>query len=100
MLDFIKIKNDLESSFNRKNSEGVDVDINISVINEDSGKFSVSVFDERCYVNNQHLPHADITVGFLNKDTMIMYGLDVKAWRDVRIDTIQKWYQGYPQDKE
>ena len=71
MLDFIKIKNDLESSFNRKNSEGVDVDINISVINEDNGKFSVSVFDERCYVNNQHLPHADITVGFLNKDTMI-----------------------------
>ena len=65
MLDFIKIKNDLESSFNSENSEGVDVDINISVINEDNGKFSVSVFDERCYVNNQHLPHADITVGFL-----------------------------------
>ena len=33
-------------------------------------------------------------------DTMVMYGLDVKAWRDVKIDTIQKWYRGYPQDKE
>jgi len=31
---------------------------------------------------------------------MVMYGLDVKAWRDVKIDTIQKWYPGYPQDKE
>lgn len=71
MLDFIKIKNDLESSFNRKKSEGVDVDININVINEDNGKFSVSVFNERCFVNNQHLPNADITVGFLDKDTMI-----------------------------
>ena len=58
MLDFIKIKNDLESSFNRKKSEGVDVDININVINEDNGKFSVSVFNERCFVNNQHLPNA------------------------------------------
>ena len=37
---------------------------------------------------------------YSSNDTMIMYGLDVKAWRDVRMDTIQKWYQGYPQDKE
>ena len=33
-------------------------------------------------------------------DKMVMYGLYVKAWRDVKIDTIQKWYRGYPQDKE
>jgi len=33
-------------------------------------------------------------------ETMVMYGLDVQAWRDVKLDTIQKWYQGYPQDKE
>ena len=37
---------------------------------------------------------------YSSNDTMIMYGLDVKAWRDVRMDTIQKWYQGYPLDKE
>tara|TARA_B100001287_G_scaffold201419_1_gene170780 strand:- start:2563 stop:2886 length:324 start_codon:yes stop_codon:yes gene_type:complete len=71
MLDFIKIKNDLQDSFNREKSKGVDIDININVINEDNGKFSVSVFEEKCFVNNQHLPKADITVGFVNKDTMI-----------------------------
>ena len=71
MLDFVKIKTDLEDSFNREKSIGVDIDINVTVLSENDGKFSVSVFDERCYVNNQHLPHADITVGFLNKDTMI-----------------------------
>ena len=71
MLDFIKIKNDLQDSFNREKSRGVDIDININVINEDNGKFSVSVFDEKCHVTNQHLPKADITVGFVDKDTMI-----------------------------
>ena len=25
-----------------------------------------------------------------------MWGLDVNAWRDVRVDTIQDWYEGYP----
>lgn len=71
MLDFVKIKTDLETSFNKDKSKGIDIDININVINEDNGKFSVSVFEEKCFVNNQHLPKADITVGFVDKDTMI-----------------------------
>tara|TARA_B100001287_G_scaffold242907_1_gene218620 strand:- start:2027 stop:2356 length:330 start_codon:yes stop_codon:yes gene_type:complete len=71
MLDFVKIKTNLEDSFNKEKSTGVDIDINVTVLNEDDGKFSVSVFDKKCFVNSQHLPKADITVGFVDKDTMI-----------------------------
>ena len=39
MLDFVKIKTDLETSFNKDKSKGIDIDININVINEDNGKF-------------------------------------------------------------
>jgi|TARA_B100001094_G_C17895926_1_gene654017 hypothetical protein len=53
-----------------------------------------------CTLNKEiHKQKLDMK-NYTSNDTMIMYGLDVKAWRDVRIDTIQKWYQGYPQDKE
>tara|TARA_B100001057_G_scaffold112799_1_gene110987 strand:- start:608 stop:937 length:330 start_codon:yes stop_codon:yes gene_type:complete len=71
MLDFVEIKTKLDNGFNREKSRGIDIDINVNVINETNGKFSVSVFDEKCFVNNQHLPKADITVGFVNKDTML-----------------------------
>ena len=37
--------------------------------------------------------------GYSSPDTLIMWGLDVKAWRDVRVDTIQDWYEGYPKEK-
>lgn len=33
-----------------------------------------------------------------NCSTIVMYALDRKAWRDVRVDTIQKWYIGYPEE--
>ena len=53
-----------------------------------------------CTLNKEiHKQKLDMK-NYTSNDTMIMYGLDVKAWRDVRMDTIQKWYQGYPQDKE
>jgi len=53
-----------------------------------------------CTLNKEiHKQKLDMK-NYTSNDTMIMYGLDVKAWRDVRIDKIQKWYQGYPQDKE
>ncbi len=29
-------------------------------------------------------------------DTIIMWALDKKAWRDVRVNTIKEWYEGYP----
>ena len=50
MLDFVKIKTDLESSFNSDMADGVDVSINVNVINEENGKFSVSVLDNKCTV--------------------------------------------------
>jgi len=53
-----------------------------------------------CTLNKEiHKQKLDIK-NYTTNDTMIMYGLDVNAWRDVRMDTIQKWYPGYPQDKE
>ena len=71
MLDFTKIKTSLESSFNKDKSSGIKVSINVNVVNEDNGKFSVNVFDEQCKVESQLLPEADITLGFVNKDAMI-----------------------------
>tara|TARA_R110001632_G_scaffold18000_1_gene56293 strand:- start:42 stop:305 length:264 start_codon:yes stop_codon:yes gene_type:complete len=29
-------------------------------------------------------------------DTIVMYALDKKAWRDIRVNTIKDWYEGYP----
>ena len=31
-----------------------------------------------------------------SNDTIVCYGLDVNAWRDVKINTIIEWYEGYP----
>jgi len=36
---------------------------------------------------------------YQSPDTLVMYGLDVKAWRDVRVDTVIEWYEGYPKEK-
>jgi len=27
-----------------------------------------------------------------------MWALDKKAWRDVRVNTIKEWYEGYPKE--
>ena len=35
---------------------------------------------------------------YASPDTLVMYGLDVKAWRDVRVNTIVEWYEGYPKE--
>ena len=37
--------------------------------------------------------------GYTSPDSLIMWGLDVKAWRDVRVETIQDWYVSYPKEK-
>ena len=39
MLDFEKIKTDPETNFNSEKAQGVDVSINVNVINEENGKF-------------------------------------------------------------
>lgn len=35
---------------------------------------------------------------YQSPDTLVMYGLDVQAWRDVRVNTIKEWYKGYPKE--
>jgi hypothetical protein len=30
--------------------------------------------------------------------TIVMYALDRDAWRDVRVNTIKNWYEGYPKE--
>jgi|TARA_R110000744_G_scaffold16595_1_gene45601 hypothetical protein len=29
--------------------------------------------------------------------SLVMWALDKKAWRDVRVNTIKEWYKGYPE---
>ena len=36
---------------------------------------------------------------YSSPDTLVMYGLDAKAWRDVRVDTIHAWSTGYPKEQ-
>ena len=53
-----------------------------------------------CTLNNDISKQSLDIKNYTTNDTMVMVGLDVNAWRDVKLDTIQKWYPGYPQDKE
>ena len=71
MLDINSIRNTLTTNLNEEKSQGVDIDINVNVINEDNGKFNVQVHDNAVTVNDGNLDKADITVGFVNKDVMI-----------------------------
>ena len=52
-----------------------------------------------CTLNNDISETEMIIREYSSPDTLIMWGLDVKAWRDVRVDTIQDWYEGYPKEK-
>lgn len=35
-----------------------------------------------------------------SSDTILCYGLDVKAWRDIRVNTITDWYEGMPKEEK
>ena len=52
-----------------------------------------------CTLNNEISGVSMIIKEYSSPDTLVMYGLDVNAWRDVRVDTIQDWYNGYPKEK-
>jgi hypothetical protein len=52
-----------------------------------------------CTLNNEISGTSMIIKEYSSPDTLVMYGLDVKAWRDVRVSTIQDWYEGYPKEK-
>ena len=41
-----------------------------------------------CTLNNEISGQKLKIKSYNTNDTMVMYGLDVKAWRDVKIDTI------------
>lgn len=52
-----------------------------------------------CTLNNELYEQQIEIVKYDSKsDTIIMYALDKKAWRDVRVNTIQEWYEGYPKE--
>tara|TARA_X000000950_G_scaffold286700_1_gene396375 strand:+ start:1533 stop:1784 length:252 start_codon:yes stop_codon:yes gene_type:complete len=52
-----------------------------------------------CTLNNDISGTSMIIKEYNSPDTLIMWALDKKAWRDVRVDTIQDWYEGYPKEK-
>ena len=54
-----------------------------------------------CTLNKEiHKQNIDILKYDTNSDTIIMYALDKKAWRDVRVNTIQNWYTGMPKEEK
>jgi len=52
-----------------------------------------------CTLNNDISEIEMIIKEYSSPDTLIMWALDKRAWRDVRVDTIQDWYEGYPKEK-
>ena len=54
----------------KSGGSGDTVRINVNVINETNGKFSVSIHSNRCIITDEHLDKSDITVGFVNTDTL------------------------------
>lgn len=51
-----------------------------------------------CTMNNDISGQKMVFKNYQSDDTLVMYGLDVQAWRDVRVDTIIEWYEGYPKE--
>tara|TARA_Y100000389_G_scaffold23593_1_gene20249 strand:- start:895 stop:1143 length:249 start_codon:yes stop_codon:yes gene_type:complete len=51
-----------------------------------------------CTLNNDISGVTMIIKEYSSPDTLIMWALDKRAWRDVRVDTIQDWYVGYPKE--
>jgi|TARA_R110001599_G_scaffold189438_4_gene384186 hypothetical protein len=53
-----------------------------------------------CTTNKEFADALSTSVGKQSPDasTLVMYALDKKAWRDVRVDTIKDWYEGYPKE--
>ena len=49
-----------------------------------------------CTLNNDISGITMQIKNYNSPDILIMWALDVKAWRDVRVDTIIEWYEGYP----
>ena len=51
-----------------------------------------------CTLNNDVADQKLVVHSYSSPDTLLCFGLDVNAWRDVRVDTIEEWYEGYPKE--
>ena len=51
-----------------------------------------------CTLNNDISSATMVIKEYSSPDTIVMWGLDVNAWRDVRVDTIIDWYEGPPKE--
>ena len=51
-----------------------------------------------CTLNNDISGATMVIKEYSSPDTIVMWGLDVNAWRDVRVDTIKDWNEGYPKE--
>tara|TARA_B100001105_G_scaffold244594_1_gene226500 strand:- start:1980 stop:2243 length:264 start_codon:yes stop_codon:yes gene_type:complete len=50
-----------------------------------------------CTLNSELAKHTPRILNFdHNSDTIVMWAIDKKAWRDVRVNTIIRWYAGTP----
>lgn len=70
-MNIDSIRQTLTENLNKEKSKDVNVDINVNVISEANGKFAVQIHNSNIEINEGNIDKADITVGFLNKDTMI-----------------------------
>ena len=57
--------------FNSELAATVNIDINVTVLSGEPGSFSVAVHSGVCEIVAEHVPKSDITVGFLDAETMI-----------------------------
>lgn len=51
-----------------------------------------------CTLNNDISGQGMVFKNYQSDDTIVAYALDKKAWRDVRVNTIVEWYEGYPKE--
>lgn len=51
-----------------------------------------------CTLNNDISGQGMVFKNYISDDTLVMYALDKNAWRDVRVNTIIEWYEGYPKE--
>ena len=52
-----------------------------------------------CTLNKDIHKQAMQIKAYNSPDNVVMYALDKKAWRDVRINTIIEWYEGMPKEE-
>ena len=53
-----------------------------------------------CTLNNEISGQGMVFKNYSSDDTLVMYAVDKKAWRDVRVNTIIEWYEGYPEENK